>query len=188
MTGWSRPAVVGPFGAAAVLMVTMGARNTLGLFVSPINSSTGLGIVTISFALAIAQFVWGAGQPPAAALPARHGPRPVLAWGLVVLAVGTALTPFMSSGVGLVLVLGFLTAIGSGSASFSVLLGAAAQRLPPQARGTASGVINAGGSFGQFVFAPITQKLIRGMGWGGAMGGLAVPMLPPLPLVGRGAQ
>jgi predicted MFS family arabinose efflux permease len=188
MTGWSRPAVVVTFAAAAVLMVTMGARNTLGLFVSPINSSTGLGVVTISFALAIAQFVWGAVQPLAGALADRHGPRPVLVWGLVVLAFGTALTPFMSSGIGLTLVLGLLTAIGSGSASFSVLLGAAAQRLPPQARGTASGVINAGGSFGQFVFAPITQKLIQGVGWAGAMWALAVAMLAALPLVGLVAQ
>src|SRR5262249_7160200 len=176
MTGWSRPAVVVTFAAAAMLMVTMGTRNTLGLFVSPINSSTGLGVVTISFALAIAQFVWGAVQPLAGAIADRHGPRPVLAGGLVLLALGTALTPFMSSGIGLVLVLGLLTAVGSGSASFSVLLGAAAQRLPPQARGTASGVINAGGSFGQFVFAPITQKLIQGLGWAGAMWALAVAM------------
>ena len=176
------------FAAAAVLMVTMGARNTLGLFISPINSSTGLGVVTISFALAIAQFVWGAVQPLAGAHADRHGPRPVLVWGLVVLAFGTALTPFMSSGLGLVLALGFLTAIGSGAASFSVLLGAAAQRLPPHARGTASGVINAGGSFGQFVFAPITQKLIQGLGWAGAMWALAVAMLAALPLVGAVAQ
>jgi len=180
--------VVVTFAAAAVLMVTMGARNTLGLFISPINSSTGLGVVTISFALAIAQFVWGAVQPLAGALADRHGPRPVLVWGLVVLAFGTALTPFMSSGLGLVLALGFLTAIGSGAASFSVLLGAAAQRLPPHARGTASGVINAGGSFGQFVFAPIVQKLIQGLGWAGAMWALAVAMLAALPLVGAVAQ
>jgi MFS family permease len=188
MTGWSRPAVVVTFAAAAVLMVTMGARNTLGLFVSPINSSTGLGVVTISFALAIAQFVWGAVQPVAGALADRHGPRPVLVGGLVLLAAGTALTPFMSSGVGLILALGLLTAIGSGAASFSVLLGAAAQRLPAQARGTASGVINAGGSFGQFVFAPIVQKLIQGLGWAGAMWALAVAMLAALPLVGAVAQ
>jgi predicted MFS family arabinose efflux permease len=188
MTGWSRPAVVVTLAAAAVLMVTMGARNTLGLFVSPINSSTGLGVVTISFALAIAQFVWGAVQPLAGALADRHGPRPVLVWGLVVLAFGTALTPFMSSSLGLILVLGLLTAIGSGSASFSVLLGAAAQRLPPQARGTASGVINAGGSFGQFVFAPIIQKLIQGVGWAGAMWALALATLAALPLVGLVAQ
>ncbi|HVG04166.1 MAG TPA: MFS transporter, partial [Burkholderiaceae bacterium] len=46
--------------AAAILMVTMGARQSLGLFVSPLNTATGLGIVTISFALAVGQFVWGA--------------------------------------------------------------------------------------------------------------------------------
>jgi len=34
--------------AAALLMVTMGTRQSLGLFVSPLNTSTGLGIATIS--------------------------------------------------------------------------------------------------------------------------------------------
>jgi len=84
-----------------------------------------------------------------------------------------------------------LTTLGSGSSSFSVLLGAAAQRMSPQARGAASGVINAGGSFGQFVFAPITQKLIQSFGWVGAMWSLAALTLAALPLVGvltRGTQ
>ena len=169
-------------------MVTMGARNTLGLFVSPINSATGLGVVTISFAMAVAQFTWGAVQPVAGALADRHGPRPILIGGLVLLAFGTALTPFMSSGVGLVFAMGLLSAMGAGAASFSVLLGAAAQRMPAEARGTASGVINAGGSFGQFVFAPVTQKLIQVFGWAGAMWGLAVMMLVALPLVGLVAR
>ncbi len=185
MTGWTRPAVVVTLGAAALLMVTTGSRNTLGLFVSPLNSSTGLGVVTISLALAVSQFVWGAVQPFAGALADRHGPRPVLAGGLIVLALGTALTPFMTSGIGLILALGVLSAIGSGAASFSVLLGAAAHRLPAEARGTASGVINAGGSFGQFVFAPITQKLIQGLGWMGALWALALITLAALPLIGK---
>jgi hypothetical protein len=46
-------------GAAAILMITMGIRQTSGLFIDPINTTTGLGIVAISFALPIAQFVWG---------------------------------------------------------------------------------------------------------------------------------
>ena len=49
-------------------MVTMGTRQSWGLFVSPLNTSTGLGIVAISLALAIGQFVWGAAQPIAGAL------------------------------------------------------------------------------------------------------------------------
>jgi len=46
--------------AAAILMITMGARQSMGLFVSPLNTATGLGIVAISFVLAVGQFTWGA--------------------------------------------------------------------------------------------------------------------------------
>ncbi|MGI9134915.1 MAG: MFS transporter, partial [Rhodoferax sp.] len=171
--------------AAGILMITMGIRQSVGLFISPINSSTGLGIVTISLALAIGQFVWGAAQPIAGALADRIGPRPVLLFGIVLVALATALTPLMSSGFGLAVTLGVLSAAGSGAASFSVLIGAAAQRLPVESRGTASGVINAGGSFGQFVFAPIAQKLIQSLGWMGAMWSMALIALAALPLVGQ---
>src|SRR5271166_4835960 len=111
--------------AAGILMVTMGARQTLGLFVSPLNSSTGLGITTISLALAVAQLMWGVIQPVAGALADRYGPARVLVAGLVILAVGTALTPFMTSALGLIFSIGLLTAIGAGAGSFSVLIGAA---------------------------------------------------------------
>ena len=45
--------------ATLTLMVTMGVRQSLGLFVQPIARDTALGIVEISFALAVAQLVWG---------------------------------------------------------------------------------------------------------------------------------
>jgi MFS family permease len=167
--------------AASLLMITMGARQSLGLFVSPLNTSTGLGIVTISFAMAVGQFVWGAVQPIAGAVADRYGPGRVLVAGVLVMAVGTALTPYMDSGLGMVLTLGVLMAAGSGAGSFSVLIGAAAQRVPAASRGTAAGVINAGGSFGQFVFAPLAQKLIGlsgvfGMLWLAAISLLALPL------------
>lgn len=168
--------------AAALLMVTMGSRQSLGLFVSPINTTTGLGIVAISFALGIGQFVWGAVQPIAGAFADRYGPGRVLAVGLVVLAVGMALTPLLPSGFGLVLTLGVLMAAGAGAGSFSVLIGATAKHVPPESRGTVSGVINAGGSLGQFVFAPLLQKMISLMGWMGAMWALAAITLAALPM------
>ena len=171
--------------AAGILMVTMGARQSLGLFIAPIGASTGLGIATISLALAIGQFTWGAIQPVAGAVADRFGPRAVLIGGLLILAFGSAITPFMGSGFGLVISLGLLSAMGSGAGSFSVLIGAAAQRLPIEARGSASGVINAGGSFGQFVFAPILQKLIQAVGWMGAMWAMAIMTLAALPLIGK---
>src|SRR6202171_353583 len=131
----ARSAWVATLAAAAILMVTMGARQSLGLFISPLNSSTGLGITTISLALAVAQLMWGVIQPVAGAVADRYGPSKVLIAGLVVLAIGMALTPFMTSGFGLIVSLGLFAAIGSGAGSFSVLIGAAAQHLTSDKRG-----------------------------------------------------
>ena len=178
-----RTAWVITLAAAAILMVTMGARQSLGLFISPLNSSTGLGITTISLALAVAQLMWGVIQPVAGAVADRYGPAKILVAGLVVLAIGMALTPFMTSGFGLIVSLGVLSAIGSGAGSFSVLIGAASQHLPTAKRGKAAGIINAGGSLGQFVFAPLAQTLIQLLGWMGAMWSLAVMTVSALPLV-----
>ncbi|MFT3777672.1 MAG: MFS transporter [Ottowia sp.] len=171
--------------AAGILMITMGVRQSVGLFVGPINTSTGLGIATISFAFAVAQFTWGAIQPIAGAAADRWGARAVLAAGVLLLALGMALTPLVGTGAGLVFTQGLLMAMGAGAGAFSVLIGAAARRLPAEARGPAAGVINAGGSLGQFVFAPVAQKLIQWFGWMGAMGALAAISLAALPLVGQ---
>lgn len=171
--------------ASGIFMVTMGLRQSFGLFVSPLNSTTGMGVATISLALAIGQFTWGAIQPLAGAVADRCGPRAVLVAGLMALAMGCAVTPFVHGGFGLTVTLGLLASMGSGAGSFSVLIGAAAQRLPVESRGVASGVINAGGSFGQFIFAPILQKLIQSMGWVGAMWVMAITALATLPLIGK---
>ncbi|HTP63317.1 MAG TPA: MFS transporter [Burkholderiales bacterium] len=179
----TRSAMIVTLAAAAFLMITMGVRQSFGLFISPLNSSTGLGIATISFALAIGQFTWGAIQPVAGALADRHGPGKVLVAGAMLLAAGMALTPFMSSSFGLIVSLGLLASIGSGAGSFSVLIGAASQRLPAEARGKAAGIVNAGGSMGQFVFAPLAQALISALGWMAALWSMAAMALAALPLV-----
>ena len=168
--------------AAAMLMITMGARQSLGLFVSPLNTAMGLGIASISFAMAIGQFMWGAVQPIAGAVADRYGPGRVLAAGTIVLAIGYASTPYMHSSFGLIMTIGVLTAAGAGAGSFSVLIGAASQRLPAERRGMAAGVINAGGSFGQFLFAPLLQRLIAVSGWMGAMWSMAAISLLALPI------
>ena len=169
--------------AAALLMVTMGARQSQGLFLFPIAGSTGAGIATVSFAMAVGQFVWGAVQPVSGALADRFGAARVLVGGVLIRALGCALTPLLTSSLGLVLTIGILTAVGSGAGSFSVLIGSLARRLPELHRGTAAGIITAGGSLGQFVFAPIAQTLISLWDWMGAMWSLGAITLVALPLV-----
>jgi len=168
--------------ASAVLMLTMGVRQTTGLFVEPLHRDTGVGIAAISFALAVGQLVWGAVQPLFGALADQRGPLPVLAGGGLLLALGLALTPWMPTQWGMVFGLGLLAAAGAGAGSFSVLIGATAHRLPAQRRSFAAGVINAGGSLGQFVFAPLVQWMIGAAGWAMAMTSMAMLSLLTLPL------
>jgi len=168
--------------ASAILMITMGARLTTGLFMSPINTSTGLGIATISFALAIGQFMWGLAQPVFGAVADKYGAARVIVLGAFLLAGGMALTPFVSSQWGLIATMGILSAAGAGAGSFSILIGATAQRLPAARRPFAAGFINAGGSFGQFVFAPLMQFMIASTGWIVAMLTMAATTLVTIPL------
>jgi predicted MFS family arabinose efflux permease len=168
--------------AAAILMVTFGVRQSIGLYLSPLNTATGLGIAKISLALAIGQFVWGAVQPLFGALADRHGPVPVVVAGGLLLAAGTAAAPFVSSQAGLIVTLGLLMSAGAGAGSFSILIGATARNLAPERRAFAAGFINAGGSFGQFVFAPLNQALIALFGWVNALLAMGVIALSTLPL------
>ena len=67
--------------ATLLVAITLGARNTLGLFLSPINTATGLGLASISLAWALSQLVWGACQPLAGLLSERFGAARVIAAG-----------------------------------------------------------------------------------------------------------
>ena len=168
--------------ASAILLITMGARQTIGLFIAPLDDATGLGIVAISLAVAVGQFVWGVSQPVFGAFADRFGPGRVIAFGGIMLAAGTALTTSVHSEWALIATLGIVSAFGAGAGSLSILIGSVMQRLPGERRSFAAGVINAGGSLGQFVFAPVVQAAILGIGWAGAMLGVAGATLLTLPL------
>jgi predicted MFS family arabinose efflux permease len=169
--------------AASILAITQGARQTTGMYVSPINTDTGLGIANIAFAMAVGQFVWGAVQPLSGALAGRVGYAPMLAIGVFLMILGSVITPFMTTTLGLVIALGVIQAAGAGIGSFSLLMGAVANRIPAEKRPFASGVINAGSSLGQFIFAPITAGLIAWVGWVKSLWTVAAIALIALPLV-----
>jgi len=167
--------------AAGILLLTMGVRQSLGLFVLPIITATGVSLVSVSFALAIGQFVWGAAQPLFGAVADHYGTYRVLIFGAILLAAGGALATLSSSGVGFTLTLGILLAAGTAAGSFAILIGST-HSLSPSARSLAAGIINAGGSLGQLMFAPLIQLLIKGGGWRTGMLGVSIVALMTVPI------
>ena len=168
--------------SSLILAITMGVRQSLGLFIAPINSSTSLDIISISLALAIGQFIWGLTQPIFGAIADKKGSFGVLVFGALLMFFGLILTPFLTSEFSIILTLGLLVAAGAGAGSFSILIGATAKNLPNEKRSFAGGFINAGGSFGQFIFAPLAQAIINGFGWIYSMIVLAFSTLLTIPL------
>lgn len=176
--------------AAGILLITMGVRQSMGLFVDPIVASTGVGIASISFALAIGQLVWGVAQPLFGAISDHYGAYRVLIVGGLLMSAGAALAPWSTSELGLIFSLGVLIAAGSAAGSFAILIGVTSQYLPAHRRSFAAGLINAGGSMGQFLFAPFAQFLISGPGWTLGMLALSLAGLVTVPIAwlfrGRG--
>ncbi len=99
--------------------------------------------------------------------------------GIVLVAVGALLR--MSSTVGLIFAIGILAAGGAGMAGPSVLMAATTRLVAPEKRAMATGVVNAGGSFGQFIFAPLAQTITTASGWVVAVQTLGLLTLLALP-------
>jgi MFS family permease len=167
--------------AAGAFALTMGTRQTMGLFLSSLNTATGLGLGSISLAFAFGQLWWGLTQPFAGAMADKVGAGRVVFTGAVLVALGTFITPFMTSTAGLIFAIGVLAAGGAGMAGPAVLMAATARLIPADKRGMATGIVNAGGSFGQFLMAPIAGALLVALGWVSAMQVMGLLVLLALP-------
>jgi predicted MFS family arabinose efflux permease len=169
--------------AGAIFALALGVRQAQPLFISAINSYTAIGYATISLAFGVAQLVWGVTQPIAGAVADRWGLRPVMIAGALLLAIASAATPYATNAIALTLLIGVLAAAGAGSLGPSLLISAANRWIPDAKRSVASGIINAGGSFGQFTLIPFAQLLIGIAGWQPAMMLLGATGLAAVPLV-----
>ena len=169
--------------AAFILLLTIGMRMSLGLFLRPVVNTTDLSVAQFSLVIAVFQLMWGVAQPATGALADHYGAWKVLGGGALVLAAACFLIPQLPTFWGLMFAVGLLLAFGTGAGGFSIIMGQVAAKLPPAVRGLASGAVNAGGSAGQFLFAPMVQGLMvqPHIGWQGTFyvwSGLSLLILP----------
>ena len=151
--------------AAALMALVAGGRGAFGLFVSPLNSASGIGLAKLSFALALGQLAIGFAQPWVGALADRAGAARVIAIGAAAWALTTAL-PVAWADPWIVSASVVLAALaGSAVASNGLLVGEVQRAVPAPRAGFAIGLVGAGTSMGLLLLGPLTQWAIDGWGW-----------------------
>jgi len=168
--------------ASIILMVAYGVRLTVGLFVHPVMEDKGLTIGEISIALAIGQITWGLFQPIFGAWVDKGHAFAALFVGALCIVAGQLLTMYSDNIWIFILAQGLFSPAGIAAGSFAILIGIVGARLAPDKRSVASGIINSGGSVGQFVFAPLVQFFIHLRGYYAALlvlAGIALASILP---------
>jgi MFS family permease len=178
---WRTPAVIVLCGCL-ISLISFGPRSSLGFFLTPQSQANGWGRDVFGLALAMQNILWGLGQPLAGMLADRFGIVRVLCAGGVSYALGLALMAFATTPLMLDMSAGVLIGFGLAGCSFGIVLSAFGKLLPDRWRSLAFGGGTAAGSFGQFLYAPLTVSLIDGVGWQETLVIFGVVMLMVLPL------
>jgi predicted MFS family arabinose efflux permease len=168
--------------AAALMALVAGSRSAFGLFLSPLNTVSGIGLAHLSFALALGQLAIGFAQPLLGVLSDRCGAARIIVVGALLLALSTALPAAWPLAAVVLPALVASNAAGSAVASNGLLLGSLHRSVPAAHAGMAVALVGAGASAGQLLLGPATQWAISQRGWAWALVATAALSLLALPL------
>lgn len=168
--------------AAVIMSVSLGIRQTFGLFMTPMGSTHVVSIALVAFAIALQNLIWGVAQPFAGSLSDRFGPAGVVAIGAVVYAVGLAGAALHPDPFTIIVGFGILVGTGLSGMTFAVVISAVSQSASDAQRATAVALAAAGGSLGQVALVPIAQSLITWSGYQRALIVMALIALAAAPL------
>jgi len=178
-------------GASLMLTMSMGMRQSFGLFVLPVTQDLGISVADFTLAIAIQNFTWGLTQPLIGAFADRFGCRIMCILGSLLYAAGLGVTMMAEGPIALWIGLGVMVGLALACTGLSLALAASARAVSALKRSVTLGTISAAGSIGTFISAPLAQGLIDSDGWLMAMVGflgLCVVMIPAAFFTGAGDE
>ena len=176
-----RPALPILLGAALMLSVSMGLRQSFGVFMPALTKDLGISVSQFTLAIAVQNLAWGFLQPFAGALAVRIGYRPLMMAGVALYVTGMG-TLWMAQGLWGV-TFGAGLAIGAAMAcnGSAIAMAVASRPVSPALRSTVLGIVSAAGSLGALMAAPMGQMLAQAHGWRVGVAGFVVLALIILP-------
>ena len=150
--------------ASLVLLISFAIRASFGVFQIPIANDLGWFRTEFSLAIAIQNLAWGIATPLFGAFAEKLGDRKAVVVGVLVYALGLALSSMASTATSHQL-LEILVGVGIAGTGFGVILGVVGRAASDETRSLALGITTAAGSAGQIVGPPLTQYLLNATTW-----------------------
>ena len=176
-----RPTLPILIGASVMLTISMGLRQSLGLFMQPLTQDIRISVSDFTLALAVQNLAWGFLQPFAGALTVRYGFRAIMVAGALLYVAGLG---FMAGANGFLSVMiggGFLIGMSLACTAAAIAMSVAARAVPASVRSTVLGLVSGAGSLGALLSAPLGQILNEGYGWRIGLIGFVVLALLMIP-------
>ncbi|WP_373310592.1 MFS transporter [Streptomyces umbrinus] len=173
------------FVAAVTFVTIIGAaafRSLPGLLIDPLHQEFHWSRGTIGLAVSVNLALYGLTAPFAAALMDRFGIRRVVAAALVVIAVGSGATVWMTTAWQLLLCWGLLVGLGSGSMALA-FAATVTNRWFTERRGLVTGILTAASASGQLIFLPVLSWIVEEHDWRPAAVTVALAALAVVPFV-----
>ena len=168
-------------GAAVMLSLAMGMRQSWGLFQPHMIRDIGITAADFSLAIAIQNIVWGITQPFVGMFADRHGIRPVVLAGVTIYALGIVISILAHSVLVFTFGAGIYIGLALSCTASNIAMNVTARTATAAKRMVAMGSVSAIGSLGLTIASPLAQTLITTSGWQVAMVGflaLVVVMVP----------
>ena len=183
-----RPTLPILIGASIMLTLSMGLRQSLGIFMQPLTHGIGISVSDFTLAIAVQNLAWGFLQPFAGALTVRYGFRSIMVIGSLFYMAGLSLMASANGFLSVMIGGGILIGMSLACTAAAIAMSVAARAVPATVRSTVMGLVSGAGSLGALLSAPLGQILNEGYGWRMGMAGfvvLAVAMIPAAWYAGR---
>ena len=162
----NKTALVTLIAACFVVNVTMGVRQTFGLFSGDFEIDCGITNTEFGLAVALHALIWGIVTPIFGRFADKHGASKMVLFALIIYGVGVlALGNNFNTGTWFQVNLGLLVGIGLGGAAGTILAPVVTKHFPNHSRGKAAGYVTAFGGLGMFIFPILTKFLMVETGW-----------------------
>jgi MFS family permease len=151
-------------GAAVLMSIGMGMRQSLGLFLAPVTHDLAITAADFTFAVAVQNIVWGLSQAPVGMIADKWGIRPAMIFGVLLYLVGL-LVMAEATGASSLAVSGGLVGIALSCTASSLAMTACARAVSPERRSSILGIVAACGSLGTLLIAPSLQFMLARWDW-----------------------